>query len=265
MFQLIDAYKVKDLPKLMQDIIGDNDVLYDKVQERYLDLDEKDRWNCLRSAMKTYIEHDMLYERAYYHILLLQEICGEEIDEGKVEIINEDCEENEIEYRHKGVQTEPIAIQTEEEPKQEVVVPVAPVVIPPEPPLRTNSRKYYNASGDHKCFVCQLGLASDGSLHNHFKSKLHAKCLNKKIELIRQAIQPRDKVIVEVRNNGSNPELSFWNIKDIDLNAYFGDIQKYITEQNKNNPITHIQLKREHVWEAKDGTKQSSWKIVQLT
>ena len=255
---LIDAYKLKDFPKLLQEVIGDNDERLEMFQEKYIDLDEKDRWSCLRAAVKTCSERGIYEERGFYHVLFLQEVRGEEIDDQWEDMITEDCEEHEKDCRAISTQTDPVEI---EEPKQEVVVPT---VIPEDPPRPKNSRRYYCSDMTYYCYSCRLNLASDGSMHNHFKSKLHGKNLKKRCDLIRHAFKLDDKIIVDVRNKGRDPDLSWHVEEEEDLEKTLKDIEKYIDEKNKENPITHISLRRAFKKIKANGSEEINWNNVKI-
>jgi len=258
LYSLLEARKFSHLPQLLQEIITEDLDRRDMFQEKFLDYDEKDRWIAIRSAMDTCLGKGMFQERAFYHVLFLQEIRGEEVDEEWEEMIEENCEENDTFKVEFGTQTEPIAIQTEE-PQQEVVVPMCN---DSEPPTKTylRGRKYGTASDKYRCWCCRMNLASDGSLHNHYKSKLHIKGLRKWATVMRSKVLLEDKVIVRVRNALNDPDLSWEMEAEEDIDFAFNNIETYLERNQADNPITDIFLRRK----TKQGSGSIVWKAVML-
>lgn len=258
LYALLEAQKFSQLPKMLQDIITDNQERQDDFQERFLDYDEKDRWVCIRSAMDTCLERGLYQERAFYHVLFQQEVRDEKIDDEWEAMIMENCEEEEVQKVNFGTQTEPIAIQTEE-PKQEVVVPTYNDA---EPRKYKTGRKYNNPNSDFRCSCCKLNLASDGSYHNHFKSKLHAKGVRKMLGAMREKVLVGDKVIVNVRNKATDPDLSWEIEEDNDIEFAFGNIEKYLEKGQQENPIVDLFLRRKHTQVLSTGQERITWKAI---
>lgn len=256
-YSLLEAKKFSQLPQILQDIITDDMERRDMFQEKFLDYDEKDRWSAIRSAMSTCLEKGLFQERAFYHVLFLQEVRGEVVDDKWEEMIEENCEEVEIQYTNCGTQTEEPS--TTEEAKQEVSVPM---LMPDEPPKRKHSRRYCSTNSTYGCFSCRLNLSSDGSLHNHYKSKLHIKGLRKRIGLIRENVKLGDKVIVDIRSKADDPELSCEIDEDDDVSWTFAEVEKYFEKRHAENPITHIALHRSHSLTRANGDVHIRWSLV---
>lgn len=261
LYLLLEAQKISQLPKMLQGILNEKANGNEWFQEKFLDLEEKDRWVCIKDTMNTCLENGLHQERAFYLVMYRQEIRGETIDEDIVYRIEDDCEENDIQKVNCGTQTEPIAIQTEEV-KQEVQVPT---IMPDEPPARKNSRRYCTMDGEFFCFTCRLNLASSGSLHNHYHSKLHSKSLKKRLDVMRTKVQIGDKVIVDVRNKGRDPDLS-WEITDEEeIEETFKPIEKYLMgDTQQDNPITHTCLRRPVKKTKLSGQEYIYWTTVDL-
>ena len=255
LYALLEAQKFSQLPQMLQDIITDNEERRDDFQERFLDYDDKDRWSCIKSAMNTCLERGLYQERAFYHVLFQQEVRDEKIDDEWESMIMESCEEEETQKVNAGVQTEPIAIQVEE-PKQEVVIPMV------EQPERNVRRKYRNTDTSYRCSCCHLNLASSGAIHNHYKSKLHTKGVRKMLSAIRERVQVEDKMIVKVRHDAFDPDLSWEIEEDNDIEFAFGNIEKYLEKGHDENPITDIYLRRKHTQILSTGQERITWKAI---
>lgn len=254
LYALLEAKKFSQLPKMLQDIITDNQERQDDFQERFLDYDEKDRWVCIKSAMTTCLERGMFQERAFYHVLFQQEVRDETIDDDWEDMIMENCEEHDTQQVNCGTQTEPIAIQTEE-PAQEVSVPTVE-------PVERQVRKKYNHDSTYRCACCHLNLSSTGAIHNHYKSKLHTKGVRKMLTAMRERVLVGDKMIVNVRNKARDPDLS-WEIEDdIELDETFKAVEKYLEKGHDENPITDIFLRRKNTQVLSTGQERITWKPI---
>lgn len=259
LYALMEANKIAQLPKMLQQILKDKANGEIWFQEKFLDLDEKDRWVCIKDTMNTCLEHGLFQERAFYLVMYRQEIRGEEIDDDVVYLIEDDCEENEVQKATCATQTEPIAIQTEEEPKQEVVIPM----MDEEKNRAPRKRQKYMACSEFRCFCCKVNLASDGSYHNHFKSKFHIKGIRKMIDAMRKRVLKGDKLIVKVRNASRDPDLG-WEIEDEeeDVKYAFGEVEKYLEKGQLDNPITDIFLSRARRTTLSTGQERITWSAV---
>jgi len=247
------------LPKLLQEVITDDEERQDMFQEKFLDYDDKDRWVSIKSAMDTCLERQMNYERAFYHVLFLQEVRGETIDDDWAERIMDECYDNE--KVPASTQTEPIAIQTEE-PAQEVTVPTTDA----EPPMRVVRRKYNCAGSTYRCFCCKLNLASDGALHNHYKSKLHTKGVKNMLVALCKIAKIEDKLIVEVRNKAFDPELSLEISDQEDIDVFMKDVERYldIEKGHDKNPITTLYARRSYKTMLSTGQEKITWTTVNV-
>lgn len=241
LYSLMEARKFNQLPQTLQDIITKDEERQDMFQEKFLDYDDKDRWICIRSAMDTCLERALYQERAFYHVLFLQEVRGETIDDDWIEMIENDCDEKDIQKMNCGTQTEPIAIQTDE-PMQVVEVPTT--INLNEEPRKRKTRQKYACSSEYRCSCCKLNLASDGSLHNHYKSKLHTKGVRKMLSILRGKVLVGDKFIVNARHAGHDPDLSWEIEEEEDIDYCFGQMEKYLDKGHEENPITDVFLRR---------------------
>lgn len=261
LYALMESRKFKDLPKILQAIITDDDERQEMFQEKFLDYDEKDRWTCIRSAMETCLDKALYQERAFYHVLFLQEVRGETIDDGWQEMIENDCEENDVQKMNCGTQTEPIAIQTDE-PVQSVEVPTT--INLNEEPRKRKLRQKYTGCNEYRCSCCKLNLASDGSLHNHFKSKVHTKGVRKMLSILREKVLVGDKFIVKVRNAARDPDLS-WEIEnEEELEDTFKSVEKYLDKGHEENPITDVFLRRAKRVMLSTGQERITWNPVMI-
>lgn len=257
LYQLLESRKFSQLPRLLQEVITDDEERRDMFQEKFLDYDDKDRWVCIKSAMDTCLEKALFQERAFYHVLFLQEVRGETVDDEWTDMIMDQCEDDEKVCA--STQTEPIAIQTEE-PAQEVNVPTTDV----EPPKRRIRRKYNCADFTYRCSCCKVNLASDGALHNHYKSRLHTKGVKKMLVALREIVKIEDKLIVDVRNKAFDPELS-WEISDQEeLDGVMNDVEKYIEKGHDKNPITDLYLRRPFKRVLASGEERITWTPVNV-
>ena len=257
LYQLLESRKFSQLPRLLQEVITEDEERRDMFQEKFLDYDDKDRWVSIKAAMDTCLEKGLFQERAFYHVLFLQEVRGETVDDEWETMIMDQCEDDEKVTI--STQTEPIAIQTEET-AQEVTMPTTDV----EPPKRRIRRKYNNSDFTYRCSCCKVNLASDGALHNHYKSTLHTKGVKKMLTAVRERVQVGDKLIVEVRNKAFDPELS-WEMSDQEeLDAVMDDVEKYIEKGHDKNPITDLYLRRPNKRVLANGEERITWTPIPI-
>lgn len=257
----MEARKFKDLPALLREVITDDVERMDMFQEKFLDYDDKDRWSAIRSAMDTCLERGLHQERAFYHVLFLQEIRGEEIDDGWQDMIEGECEDKEVYKMNCGTQTEPIGIQTDE-PKQEVCIPMTTPSVP-----RGKMKKRYTSESGYKCSCCRMNLASDGSLHNHYKSNLHLKKVRKMMLGMRDAGMIGDKMIVRVRKEGDDdPGLSRDIQQQEDFEDWITEMEQHMSNKKgwDNCPIVDMFIRRSMKQVLSTGMERITWKVVPI-
>ena len=258
LYQLLESTKFSQLPRLLQEVITEDEERRDMFQEKFLDYEEKDRWVSIRSAMDTCRDRGLFQERAFYHVLFLQEVRGETVDDEWADMIMEQCEDDE--KVNVSTQTEPIAIQTEA--AQEVNVPTVDF----EPPKRRIRHKYNNPDFTYRCSCCKVNLASDGALHNHYKATLHTKGVKKMLTAVRERVQIGDKLIVDVRNKAFDPDLS-WEISDQEeLDQVMKDVERYldIEKGHAKNPITDLYLRRPNKRILSTGEERITWTPIPI-
>jgi hypothetical protein len=257
LYQLFEAQSFKDLPSLLREIVGNDEDRRDEVTERFLDLNDKDRWVFLQDVMATCLEHQLNEERAFYHVFFQQGVRGNDIDDDWVSTIVDDCEENET--IHCGTQTDPVAVT---EQVQTVNVPTT------EKPKKTHKTRYTTDCDSYKCKVCDLHLASDGSLHNHYESSRHRKCLIQNLERLRMKVQVEDKVFTDFRTGANAPEFTWECETQKEIDDLMRDIQAYLDDDKKyrTNPIKSVSLTRHPIVTSLDGKskKTNSWTEVLL-
>lgn len=104
---------------------------------------------------------------------------------------------------------------------------------------RGKGRPPKNANnGAYKCELCNLCLASHGSLHNHYESKPHTA---KVINVLKQSKEHVEKglhtkIIVKVRSHLDDPKFT----KENPDKEYLDNIRDFV--EDKINPITDILL-----------------------
>lgn len=155
--------------------------------------------------------------------------------------------------------TPPPEVQTLTIPTIDLPDPV-PVPANPVPDVKRGRGRppLYPTANDHRCLLCNCGLASHGSLFNHFNSKTHIQkvldVLMKSREYIPLHPDTKLRINVFVANRRNDPKLSVEDpcVEDIDnLIDYTAD---------KVNPISDILLV-----EGKENPNASgrfSWKKV---
>jgi hypothetical protein len=205
-------------------------------------------------VMNTCLEHGLFQERAFYHVFFQQGVHGHEMDDDWISMIENDCEENEVEMTNGGTQTDPVAVT---EQVQTVNVPTT------EKPKKTHKTRYTTECESYKCKICDLHLASDGSLHNHYESSRHRKCVIQTLERLRSKVQVEDKVFVDFRTGANAPEFTWECETQKEVDDLMRDIQAYLDNDKKHrtNPIKYIHLTRHPIVTGVDGKpkKSKSW------
>lgn len=265
--KLITASRIKDLPPLLLDIIGIRTQLF---TERFLDLDEKDRWSCMHAVVKTCEDHGFYTDRAFFHVLLLQEVQGEEIDDKWEEMIMEDDEEN---YPvNAGTQTETCDMHVQAELDVQPMEVEVPVVVEKQTETIVEDRpkqivyhqtrgrpKVSKREGSFECEFCKQKFSTIGSLYNHHYSKIHTKKVRACLEQMIPAVQDGDKISCWTTRH------SFNTLPDEDLSTKEADegwieyLLDYIKKED-SKPITFLHMCRS----VKDDTgKHKRWvKVV---
>lgn len=260
LFQLFEAQSFKELPALLREIVGDDEERRDDVTERFLELNDKDRWAFLQDIMKTCLKKGLDQERAFYHVFFQQGVRGFDIDETWEEMIQEDCDEHfTVAY---GTQTDPVSFG---EASQSVSIPMTTDNTPK--PKKTHRTRYTASYCTYHCAVCGLNLASDGSLHNHYESTRHLKSLKQRLEAIRRLIKIDDKVFVDFRTGANAPELTWHCETQEDIEDTLRGVEKYLNDEKKCkiNPIRRLTLCRHPTITGADGVKRLSVKWNPLT
>lgn len=248
LYQLMEAQRFKDLPSLLREIVGDDEERKDEVTERFLELNDKDRWIFIQDVMNTCLERAMVQERAFYHVFFQQGVRGVDIDDELGYAIEEDCEEKEVQMVNCGTQTDPISIE------KKVTQPTT------DKPKKTLKKRYTSDYTQYHCSVCNLNLASDGSLYNHYESSRHTKCLRERIEGIRSKAQLNDKIFVDFRTGAGAPDLTWVCETQEEIDGVLRDTEKYMNDEKKykTNPITRLALTRHMTVTGGDGKPKIS-------
>ena len=259
LYQLFEAQSFRDLPVLLRDIVGDDEERKDQVTERFLDLNDKDRWVFLQDVMATCIDRALYQERAFYHVFFQQGVHGHDIDDTWEEMIVEDCENNETFKVNFATQTDAVNVSDE---VQIVTIPTTN----DQKPKKTLKTRYTSSYTTHNCSVCNLNLASDGSLYNHYESTRHRKCLREKVQAIRSKAQLGDKIFVDFRTGANAPELTWECETQKDIDDTLLDTEKYLNDEKKSkaNPIVRLSLTRHGIITGADGKqrKSNNWSDV---
>lgn len=253
LFSLLQSQKFKDLPVMFREMFGSNEEMKDQITERYLDLDDKDRWSCLQRVMETCTEKGFYQERGFYHVLMRQEILGEEIDDDWEERITDECEN----YDNDKYEEQQKALKEVEKLKQQIeeLKTNRPVAVEVETTRKVGRPTTRAVSTAYPCEVCGVHLASDGAMRNHFKSKKHKHVVAKKINWVKENLVEGYKMCVNTANQKHNPGLTMVNPDETHLD--------WILRHNEEdaNAITWIAYCEPRVY-VSEGTGRitQSWK-----
>jgi hypothetical protein len=174
-------------------------------------------------------------------------------------VIGEDVEEVKPKpvMRSMGVQTD------DPEPVATTPVP-APAPAEPKPKKPKSTVRHAHAGrpsvgGAFKCDCCDVGRASLGSLHNHYKSHIHRKVLTDYVKECRRVYKPDYKMVVyTLKEKSDNCFRMIGGLTD----AYFDDLEDYV-KKNEYDPITDIiMLEQSNPDDVDAFSKRATWRRV---